>query len=233
MLAVGLIGLQGCNGPSPGLDPQVTLTVDKSADWPNFPASGTLAIEGKAATQDDTDNPVVYARWTQDPPNVGTFVIQSNFSMNNLWKAPAEVTTPTRVNLTLTTKSLLGGESATSLQLIVLPRSVIPIYDFDYSMFANPFTAEVKEGTRLTIKGTGVTIDPVGDPIVSYQWIQDPDRGVFDHDLVMNPIWTAPALEIDATTGQGIPETIKIRVRVKTRNGYESTNSMLVTVISK
>ena len=245
------IGLTGCNGPSPALDPTITWNLDQALDLNNFPSGAVLNIKADAAVADSTKNPIVEAEWSSTPAapftDGGIFLVTAPFSLQNAWQAPniSKSSDPEKVTLRLRTKSLLGGEATSVLNIRVVPR-VSAFYAFDYTkIFSDPLNpnhvSNVLAGTRTQI--FDIPYDPLNpasssqeiDSDATFEWTATPDVGAFDNTSLRNPFWTSPALlsVTDPTTGaiSYPPLAVKISVRIRTGTGLVSTNSMIINVV--
>lgn len=123
LAGVALLGLIGCDGGSPSLNPSITLKFPDNTTLPNLASGAIFLIDGTAAVADDKTNPIISYRWVQTPA-VGTFSSTTTFTTT--WAAPVIPTvanggTPQKVTLTLTTETLLGGKTVTPLVVIVQP----------------------------------------------------------------------------------------------------------------
>jgi len=235
------IGLAGCNGPSPALDPTITWTLDQALDLNNFPSGAVLNIKADVAVADATKNPIVEAEWSSTPAapftDGGIFLVTAPFSLQNAWQAPniSKTSAPEKVTLRLRTKSLLGGEATSELNIRVVPR-LTSFYAFNYvGMFGLGKDSNVLSGTRTPILDIPAISSPEINGDATFEWTATPDVGAFDNTSLRNPIWTSPALQSvkDPTTGaiSYPPLAVKLSVRIRTGTGLVSTNSMIINVV--
>lgn len=238
------IGLPGCNGPSPSLDPVITWNLDQALDLYNFPSGSVLNIKADAAVADPTKNPITEARWTIAPDapftDGGVFLVTAPYSLQNVWQAPNinKTSAPEKVTLTLHAKTLLGGETTSVLNIRVVPR-LTAYFAFDYtkifSDLANPFHySNVTTGTRTQILDDPALSSPEINGDATFEWTATPDVGAFDNTSIRNPYWTAPSLASVTDPITGIisypPISVKLSVKIRTVNGV-SVNSMIVNVV--
>ncbi|MEI7831761.1 MAG: hypothetical protein WCJ56_00965 [bacterium] len=239
------IGMTGCNGPSPALDPIITWNLDKALDLYNFPSGSILNIKADGSVADATKNPIIAAEWSIIPEapftDGGVFLVTAPFSLQNVWQAPniSKTSLPEKVTLRLHTKTLLGGETTSVLNIRVVPR-VTSFYAFDYNnIFNNALNpnhfSNVLAGTQTKILDNVLLSSPEIDGNATFEWSANPDVGAFDNTSLRNPVWTSPALQSvkDPTTGaiSYPPLAVKLSVRIRTGTGLESVNSMIVNVV--
>lgn len=230
LAGVALMGLTGCYGPSPGLNPSIAFSFPDDSSLPYLQSGGKLVIKGEANPPvDAASNPVISASWSQDPP-IGQFVITSPNAVENIWQAPA-VTQATPVTLALSMKTLLGGEGSTRMTVIVVPQ--LPSFTFDTSRMSSEvagFPSAVKSGASVTIRGSGQMSDAGFNTINGYQWTATADvkanSGTFDSSTKQNPVWTAPTL---AQGAQPVP--VSLIVQMSTSTGLSGTSKLDVTVV--
>ena len=207
------IGMTGCNGPSPELDPKITWNLDKALDLYNFPSGAILNIKADGAVTDSAKNPIIEAEWSITPEapftDGGVFLVTAPFALQNVWQAPniSKISAPEKVTLRLHAKTLLGGETTSILNIRVVPR-ITSFYAFDYTkIFSDPANignySNVKAGTRTHI--LDIPFDPADptnlaktsaevDANATFEWSATPDVGAFDNTNLRNPYWTSPAI---------------------------------------
>ena len=240
LLAFLLVGiftwvLLGCNGSSPGLNPQVTLTYSLSQTGtfaalsapPVVPSGMTLYIYGTATTSDATNNPVTSYQWSetpQNPSNPGTFFTPT--LLTTLWEAPT-VNSTTTYHLMLEVRSLEGGRTLVPVNVNVIPAVAIATFTYNgESTLPSPFTV----GSTLNITAKITAADMVNNPPVSYVWSEQANatntHGAFSNSTSTNTTWTAPA---SLPTGQS-SVTIILTLTVITAEGNQTIFTIPVTV---
>lgn len=117
---VVVLGLAGCGGDSPGLNPTVTFTFEDGTTLPSVGASEVLLIKGEAKSADEAGNPITSIQWSQSPA-LGTF--SSPKTLETSWQVtnPAAITAQTPVTLTVEVETLRGGRTSKTLNLLVQP----------------------------------------------------------------------------------------------------------------
>lgn len=237
LIGISMFGIVGCYGPSPGLDPKLNIQLGEELPSGQIPAGSSVLVSSDPTVKDADTNPIVFAKWTQLEEIAGSrFLLNTNNAATNVWLAPKVVTTPTPVTLTLTAKTLLGGESAASLYLVVTPAGGEPRYQFNYlQMIADTPDYPSIPGMKR-IKIYGAVLDGDGNErtdIVSYSWRQIPNdgtQGFFDDATVKNPEWTAPPTIVDKD-GFITIQPYKLQVQTVDREHRTNINTLVVFVM--
>ncbi len=252
------IGVTGCFGPSPDLDPVITWNLDNALDLQNFPSGATLNIKADVAVSDATKNGVVNAEWSiipdpLYPAKTGIFLVTAPYSLQNVWQAPniGKDEQPVNIVLKLHVKTKLGGETTSELNIRVIPRtSVYFAFDYDnifkdsYVPPKNPFLySNVESGKRVKMldipfdasKPAETIMSDIGiDGNATFEWSATPDVGAFDNANIRNPSWTAPVLTPISNPAGGFTYpaiSVKVSVKIRTPDGNVSINSMIVNVV--
>lgn len=237
--AVALLLLAGCGGSpsdrSPGLNPTVTFTFPEDTTLPNLLSGGVLHITGDATTGDSETNPITSYAWTQNPLNAGTF--SSTNTLETTWRAP-DYPGPGQLHvvLTLTVKTLLGGETVKPINILVTPPVIPPVQNpaVTWNFAAMNYTdsdgnpvvnmPRMRGGAVLRIRGTVATDNTTTNPVTGYEWVQEPDNaGVFSATNVLETTWSAPTVTE--------PTLVTLTVTVRTLLGGQSTNKLNVVVL--
>ncbi len=203
LLAVSalLLGLAGCNGPAPGLDPAITFTDLASGSLTSFPSGGVLSVKGEGTTADSAGNPITSYRWTAtradggDPGQFG-----STATLETVWQAPI-VVAPVNVTLQVTAKTLLGGKTTRPLTVRVVPPTAttqlkpIIVWDFENMNKQNASIAipNIVMGTALRPLAS-ITLLDTTDKVTSYAWTKGGVASTLAATDTLATVWTPTAI---------------------------------------
>jgi hypothetical protein len=231
LLAVSAMGLlvTGCNGPAPGLNPTVTLTLPADQAWPYFPADGLLLVQGAAKVSNDAQNPVISHKW--EDGGAGLFVTNQtgDADLSTVWRAP-KVAVATDVTLTLTVKTLQGGKSEKSVQLIVQPIDGKPQFDFAEMQAAYP-DLQVNEMEAVPVLGT-VTGLTAGVSVTKFAWTVTPAVGTLVGPNTQHPYWVPPLISTN-DVGVKVPLDVVLTVTMTASNDMVGTTLVPLRVVPR
>ena len=247
LLGLALMGLVGCYGPSPGLNPVIAFTYPDGTTLPNLAAGSVLHVQGTGTTNDSTGNPITSYAWSQTPATGATAgKFSSLTTLETTWLAPSW-TGPGNlaVRLTLTAISLKGGKTVKTIDLNIVPpgapllaQKPSIVWDYAGMNAVNALKINlplIEVGTPLRILGTATAADPTNNPIVSYAWSDNTGTpNLFTAPDVFNTVWLAPptagltaTLTLAVTTEDGAVTTKQLIVTTRAPNNLSNNNPSL------
>jgi hypothetical protein len=206
----------------------VTIQVNGSNNWLNNIEAGSTVVLTSTVNVAPTDS-IIKTKWSMTP-TMGSLLFDAPIALSNSWLTPSSIAVDTPIDVTFHVETKLGGTTDLTCRIILVPRSNLPVYIFDPSLFTLGST-NVTQGNLIQLKGKvqikGITIsDPADvvnyDPFLTYEWkgIFD-NTEVFDHPTLQSPGWTA------TTAGFHY-----LKVTVKNKDNLSSTNNIVLNVIA-